>query len=115
MSGSSFSHALNLTTTLPSHIIHDAERSNRITYLTLPPATTSPSSSTGSSPFTYLGGVLNNLRDELAKRNATDYDGDSKEEAKGAVRVLVHDLGSLSWGESLTSQVSQKNISQPQP
>jgi hypothetical protein len=112
-SGSSFSHALNLTTTLPSQIIHDAETSNRITYLTLGTESSSPSSSAGSSPFAPLGRMLNELREELTRRNVVAGGEDSKEETKDAVRVLVHDLGSLSWGESLTSQVGLSAVIKP--
>lgn len=94
-----FSHALNLTQSIPLSVVEAAEASGQITYL----AVDELGDDAGpSSPFAPMCSLLQRLEGVLQER------GGLHKEAGGerkAVRVVLHDMGELSWGDGLQEKV----------
>lgn len=92
------SNPLNLTKTLPSSIIHEAESSRQQVYIPLdddePGSQPRPGPSDRSWPV--LASALNRLRGTLDEVPRGE---------KLATRVVINELGSVDWGD-VSAQVS---------
>jgi len=81
-----------LTTTLPSELLDHVEKTGIQRYL---PIRQPLNSASGSKPLSSWG-ILSTVLERL-KRLLDDHDD------KTALRITIHDLGSIDWGEPSTT------------
>lgn len=106
---STFHHTFNLTNTIPPSILTTARSSKRLVQLS-PIVEQANEASTSSRPRTGFKNLLDKIYLILKERGALagGAQGDAKVDQQGqrkAVRIVLHEFGSLDWGEHVSVTV----------
>ncbi|KAJ9091585.1 hypothetical protein QFC19_009041 [Naganishia cerealis] len=108
-----FHHTFNLTNTIPSNLLSTFRSTNQLT-LMAPVDFQADSSTSGSSrPYTVFKNMLDQLRDTLKERGALAVEQDAAgrqgdvalQAPKKAVRIVLHEFGSLNWSDHVSITV----------
>lgn len=96
---------MNLTHSIPSSVLQAAEESGQLTYLAIDELAAGAGP---SSPFAPMGRVLRRLEELLRERDALE--GTASGSQRKAVRIVLHEVGNLSWGDGLRDTVGCQKL-----
>ncbi|KAJ9118229.1 hypothetical protein QFC22_004136 [Naganishia vaughanmartiniae] len=105
---SSFHHTFNLTNTIPSAVLSTFRSSKQLALISPTDGNTTSGTSTGSSQYAVFRNLLNQLHEALKERGALPIEQDPVADAttshisKKAVRIILHEFGSLDWTDSVS-------------
>jgi hypothetical protein len=115
IAASSFHHTFNLTNTIPSAVLSTFRSSNQLALIAPADEHASHGNGSGSNQYAVFRNLLNQLHDALKERGALSAaphvaDGASQA-SKKAVRIVLHEFGSLDWSDSVSVTVRSKRLS----